>query len=42
MAHGEAHDYETIGLTATLLMAAGGLVMGIFPVLTQIYLLLNG
>lgn len=39
MAHSD--DYESIGLGATLLMAAGGLVVGIFPVLVQIFLLLN-
>ncbi len=41
MAQAESHDYETIGVGATLLMAAGGLVIGIFPVLTQIWVLLN-
>ncbi|SEG38530.1 hypothetical protein [Oceanospirillum linum] len=41
MAHAESHDYETIGVGATLLMAAAGLVLGIFPVLTQIWVLLN-
>ena len=37
----ESHDYETIGVGTTLLMAAGGLVMGILPVLMQVYLLLG-
>ena len=41
MAQNETQDYETVGLGLTLLMAAGGLVMGILPVLTQIYLLLS-
>ncbi|WP_281251643.1 hypothetical protein [Oceanospirillum sanctuarii] len=41
MAHAESHDYETIGVGATLLMAAAGLVIGILPVLTQIWVLVN-
>lgn len=41
MAYAESHDYETIGVGSTLVMAAVGLVMGILPVLTQIWLLLG-
>lgn len=39
MAHAETHDFETIGLGTTLLMAVAGLVMGILPVLTQVWVL---
>lgn len=39
MSHSE--NYEQIGLIPTLIMAVLGLVMGIFPMLAQVAILMN-
>lgn len=38
MSHAE--DFEQIGAVSTILMAAAALVIGVFPLLTQIFVLL--
>lgn len=41
MAHAETHDYETLGVGASLVLAAAGLALGILPLLAQIYVLVR-
>ncbi|GAA0701221.1 hypothetical protein GCM10009104_32960 [Marinobacterium maritimum] len=36
----EDHDYEVIGVGASIAMVVGGLLIAIFPALMQLYLLI--